>query len=111
MTIPDPAQVHPLPHTDRVVFLKPIITSEKIEVGDYSYYDRLRDQQRAQPFRPRSSDPLRRRLLSATIAAIRTCGSPLCRGVVTGEDWRRPELQARYGDHWIPALLRKQRAG
>ena len=40
-----------------------------------------------------------------------TCGSPLCRGVVTGEDWKRPELQARYGDHWIPVLLRKQHAG
>ena len=37
--VPDPAQVHPLPHTDRVVFLKPIVTSEKIEVGDYTYYD------------------------------------------------------------------------
>jgi hypothetical protein len=34
-----------------------------------------------------------------------SCGSSLCRGVITGEDWRRPELQARYGDHWIPALL------
>jgi ribosomal protein S18 acetylase RimI-like enzyme len=39
------------------------------------------------------------------------CGSVLCRGVVTGEDWRREELQARYGDHWIPALLRKQHGG
>ncbi|MEV0622946.1 SET domain-containing protein [Nonomuraea sp. NPDC050404] len=32
------------------------------------------------------------------------CGTALCRGRVTGEDWRRPELQDRYGDHWIPAL-------
>jgi virginiamycin A acetyltransferase len=39
VTIPDPNQVHPLPATDRVVFLKPVITSEKIEVGDYTYYD------------------------------------------------------------------------
>lgn len=39
------------------------------------------------------------------------CGSPLCRGVVTGEDWRREELQDRYGDRWIPALLRKQGRG
>jgi GNAT superfamily N-acetyltransferase len=37
------------------------------------------------------------------------CGSAHCRGVVTGEDWKRPELQERYGDHWIPMLLRKQR--
>ena len=39
MTIPDPNQVHPLPTTDRVVFLKAVVTSEKIEVGDYTYYD------------------------------------------------------------------------
>ncbi len=24
------------------------------------------------------------------------CGTPSCRGVITGQDWRRPELQARY---------------
>ena len=24
------------------------------------------------------------------------CGTPSCRGVVTGDDWRLPELQARY---------------
>lgn len=40
-----------------------------------------------------------------------TCGASLCRGVVTGEDWKQPELQSRYGDHWIPTLLRKQRGG
>jgi virginiamycin A acetyltransferase len=39
VAIPDPHQVHPLPDTDRVVFLKPIVTSEKIDVGDYTYYD------------------------------------------------------------------------
>jgi uncharacterized protein len=41
----------------------------------------------------------------ADFAMACCCGSPLCRGVVTGEDWRLPELHARYGDHWIPALL------
>jgi hypothetical protein len=33
------------------------------------------------------------------------CRSELCRGVITGADWRDPGLQARYGSHWIPALL------
>jgi hypothetical protein len=33
------------------------------------------------------------------------CGSPLCRGAVTGDDWRRPELRERYGSHWVPVLL------
>ncbi|MFI9046945.1 CatB-related O-acetyltransferase [Streptomyces sp. NPDC053427] len=36
---PDPTTVHPLPAHDRVVFLKPMITSPKIVVGDYTYYD------------------------------------------------------------------------
>jgi SET domain-containing protein len=36
-----------------------------------------------------------------------SCGSAPCRGVVTGADWRRPELQERYGDHWTPVLLRR----
>jgi uncharacterized protein len=33
------------------------------------------------------------------------CRSPQCRGTITGQDWRRAELQARYGDHWVPVLL------
>ncbi|MDT0346464.1 SET domain-containing protein [Streptomyces litchfieldiae] len=33
-----------------------------------------------------------------------SCGSPRCRGLITAEDWRLPELQERYGDHWVPAL-------
>lgn len=37
------------------------------------------------------------------------CGSALCRGQITSEDWRRPELQARYGDHWVPALQERIR--
>ncbi len=46
---------------------------------------------------------------NATFAMTCSCGSSLCRGVVTGDDWRLPELQARYGDHWIPALLARMR--
>jgi hypothetical protein len=35
------------------------------------------------------------------------CGAPtsLCRGTVTGDDWRLPELRERYGAHWVPVLL------
>jgi hypothetical protein len=32
------------------------------------------------------------------------CGSPLCRRVVTGDDWRRPELGARYRGHFAPVV-------
>ncbi|MGM1065278.1 CatB-related O-acetyltransferase [Saccharothrix sp. Mg75] len=37
--IPDPSRLHPLPHAERVVHLKPLITSPTIEVGEYTYYD------------------------------------------------------------------------
>jgi uncharacterized protein len=46
---------------------------------------------------------------SADFTLACRCGSPLCRGIITGQDWRRPELQARYGDHWVPALLNRIR--
>jgi hypothetical protein len=32
------------------------------------------------------------------------CGADGCRGVVTGQDWQRAELQDRYAGHWVPAL-------
>lgn len=35
------------------------------------------------------------------------CGTALCRGLVTGNDWQRPELQARYRDHFLPFLNRR----
>jgi len=38
------------------------------------------------------------------------CGSTRCRGMVTGEDWRIPELQQRYDGHWVPMLQRRIRA-
>jgi hypothetical protein len=37
------------------------------------------------------------------------CGSALCRGLVTGEDWRLPDLRARYEDHWSPFIERRIR--
>ena len=35
------------------------------------------------------------------------CGSELCRGSVSGQDWRRADLRERYGDHWVPVLLER----
>ena len=35
------------------------------------------------------------------------CGSPLCRGRVTGDDWQIPELQERYRGHFMPYLQRR----
>jgi uncharacterized protein len=39
------------------------------------------------------------------VAAWRcNCGSPLCRGKVTGRDWKVVELQERYKGHFSPFL-------
>jgi hypothetical protein len=38
-----------------------------------------------------------------------SCGASSCRGVVTGVDWRREDLQVRYGGHWVPVLLERIR--
>jgi len=36
---PNPDIKHPIPMHKRVGFLKPLVTAENIEVGDYTYYD------------------------------------------------------------------------
>ena len=35
------------------------------------------------------------------------CGSTFCRGKITGEDWKIPELQERYGDYFSSYILKK----
>ena len=35
---------------------------------------------------------------------ICSCGAPDCRGEVTGEDWKRPELRERYAGYYSPYL-------
>jgi uncharacterized protein len=39
------------------------------------------------------------------------CGSPLCRGVVTGSDWQRRDLQSRYQGHFAPFINQRIRLG
>ena len=39
MPAPDPLTVYPVAGQDRVVFLRPLIKSAQISVGDYTYYD------------------------------------------------------------------------
>lgn len=39
-----------------------------------------------------------------------TCGSRMCRGRVRGDDWRRPVLWKRYGNHFSPYLARRIQA-
>ncbi|HSD93090.1 MAG TPA: SET domain-containing protein [Methyloceanibacter sp.] len=38
------------------------------------------------------------------------CGSPICRGRVTGNDWRIPLLWERYAGHFSPYLERRIKA-
>jgi hypothetical protein len=35
------------------------------------------------------------------------CGTPSCRGLVTGGDWKRPELQERYAGYFSSYITRK----
>ncbi|MCL5006979.1 MAG: SET domain-containing protein-lysine N-methyltransferase [Patescibacteria group bacterium] len=35
------------------------------------------------------------------------CGSPFCRGHITGDDWRLPEVQKRYRGHFSPLINKK----
>lgn len=39
MTGPNPDIKHPMPLHKRVGFLKPLVTAENIEIGDFTYYD------------------------------------------------------------------------
>jgi hypothetical protein len=39
------------------------------------------------------------------------CGSPRCRNVVRGTDWRLPDLQARYRGHFSPFLNERIASG
>ncbi len=36
-----------------------------------------------------------------------SCGSPNCRGRITGQDWQRPELWERYEGYFMPYLQRR----
>lgn len=38
---------------------------------------------------------------------ICSCGSENCRGNITGEDWKRPELRKEYAGYFIPYLQRR----
>jgi hypothetical protein len=35
------------------------------------------------------------------------CGAPTCRKVITGQDWRRPDLQEKYRGHFSSYLAEK----
>jgi len=35
------------------------------------------------------------------------CGTPLCRKIITGKDYRNPTIQQRYQGHFMPYIQRK----
>lgn len=45
--------------------------------------------------------------LAETWSMACRCGSALCRGRVTGADWRLSRLRTAYGTHWAPPLLER----
>jgi uncharacterized protein len=38
------------------------------------------------------------------------CGAECCRGIITGQDWRKPELRRKYGRFFAWYLLERMRA-
>jgi uncharacterized protein len=48
---------------------------------------------------------------AAGFSMVCSCGSPLCRRLISSNDWRRRDLQARYRHHWVPALQARIAAG
>lgn len=34
------------------------------------------------------------------------CGAAICRGLVTGNDWKLPELQKKYGNHFTSHIMK-----
>jgi SET domain-containing protein len=38
------------------------------------------------------------------------CGSQNCRKMITGEDWKSSELKAKYGNHFVDFILKRQKA-
>ena len=38
---------------------------------------------------------------------ICSCGTEYCRGNITGEDWKRPDLRERYAGYYMPYLQRR----
>lgn len=43
----------------------------------------------------------------ATWVMLCSCGSSLCRRLIRGDDWMRPDLQERYHGHFAPYLARR----
>ena len=35
------------------------------------------------------------------------CGTPSCRGMISGQDWQRPDLQRKYGSYFSSYLQRR----
>ncbi len=51
--------------------------------------------------------PWERRSADTTYEMVCHCGSPQCRQIITGQDWRRPELQEKYREYMSWYLQQK----
>ncbi len=119
----------------QVVALRPVLGPAEIQVGDDLFVGPVRAEERegSMIFSNHSCDPnigVRGQVVFVAMRDVAAgeelthdwamtddddesmachCGAALCRGTVTGQDWRRPELQQRYGEYFSAYLLEKIR--
>jgi hypothetical protein len=113
--------------------LAPVLGSAEIQIGDDLFIGPVREEDRegSMIFSNHSCDPnvgVRGQIVFVTLRDVAAgeelthdwamtddddgrmecrCGSVSCRGVVTGKDWQKPELQERYGP-FMSSYLREK---
>ena len=116
---------------DQLVTLPPQLQSHSIQVEEGLYFSSLRPDEPAD-YINHSCDPNAGIVGHLSLLAMRDilpgeevcfdyamcdgslydefecqCGSPFCRGWITGNDWRKPELWEQYDGYFMPYLQRR----
>lgn len=118
---------------EELAHLTPLLGSSEIQIGDDLFIGpvRVEDRERSMIFSNHSCDPnvgVLGQIVFVTMREVAAgeelthdwamtdddqgrmecrCGSERCRGVVTGQDWRRPDLQEKYG-RFMSAYLQEK---
>ena len=113
--------------------ITPVLGPVEIQIGDDLFIAPVSDQERelSMLYSNHSCDPnlgVRGEITFVAMRDIRTgeelthdwamtddddysveckCGTSRCRGLLTGKDWHRPDLQKRYSGYFSPYLVRK----
>jgi len=117
----------------RLAELQPVLGPAEIQIGDDLFICPATNEERegSMIFSNHSCDPnigVRGQIVFVAMREIRSseelthdwamtddddsstgcrCGASNCRGTITGKDWRRPELQARYAGYFSSYLMEK----